>query len=82
MWPVWSRHIQEAFEQLRDDRHYGAMGGIGRIWFSSISEYADRRRIEGEAFDAFLIYLRAIDAENIAIENERAKAERDKSKTS
>lgn len=81
-WPEWSGYVYVAFQELRDDRHYGAMGGLGRIWFSSIKQYAEHYGIEGSAFDDFVTYLRAVDDENIAIQNERAKAEADKHKKS
>lgn len=80
-WPPWSGHIQSAFHELRDDRFYGAMGGLGRIYFHVISTYAQRYAIEGDGFDRFLTFLRAIDDEYVAVQNERAKAESDKHKT-
>lgn len=54
------------------------MGGLGRIYFQAISTYAGRYGIEGEAFDEFLTFMRAIDNEYVAVQNERAKAEADK----
>lgn len=79
-WPLWSGYLQSAFHELRDDRHYGAMGGLGRIYFQAINAYAERYGIDGSAFDEFLTFMRAIDDEYMAVQNERAKAEADKHK--
>jgi hypothetical protein len=54
------------------------MGGLGRIWFSSICDYAEKHGIAGQVFDDLLTFIRAIDDEYIAVQNERAKAEADK----
>ncbi len=56
------------------------MGGLGRIWFSSISGYSERHGIVGSAFDDFLIFIRAVDDEYVAVMNERAAAEAEKNK--
>lgn len=68
-------HIQTAWNDLRDDRHYGSMGGMGRIYFTAIDRYADRFAIVGDAFDAFLTYLRALDDEYLRHMAEKQKAE-------
>lgn len=77
-WPPWSVHIQVAFNELRDDRFYGSMGGLGRIYFTAIERYAQRFGIEGSAFDDFVTYVRAIDDEYVLVTNERAEAEHKK----
>lgn len=79
-WPTWSGYVQAAFHELRDDRFYGAMGGLGRIYFASISDYADRYGIAGSDFDDLVTLLRAVDDEYVAFQNEQAKAEADKHK--
>lgn len=81
-WPDWSGYIQAAFHELRDDRFYGAMGGLGRIYFSAIDAYAQRCGIGAEIFDQFLTFMRAIDDEYVAVMTERAKAEMEKNKKS
>lgn len=48
---------------LRDDRHFGAMGGCSTIFYSAISRYAEDHGIDGTEFDIFLTLLRAMDAE-------------------
>lgn len=58
------------------------MGGLGRIYYQTISLYAEDHGIVGSAFDEFLILLRAIDDEFVAVQNERAKAEAEKNKKS
>jgi hypothetical protein len=80
-WPIWSGYIQRAFDQLRDDRFYGAMGGLSRIYYQAKSRYAADHAIVGSAFGDFLIYLGAVDDEFVAITTERQKAEQDKHKT-
>lgn len=77
---MWSGHIYTAWSELRDDRHFGAMGGMGRIHFTAIDRYAERFGIAGEAFDDLLLFIRAIDDEYLLIASEKQKAEADKSK--
>lgn len=79
-WPEWSGYVQHAFYQLRDDRHYGATGGLGRVWWDSINNYAEKRGIVGSSFDDFETFFRAVDDEYVAVQNERAKEEADKNK--
>lgn len=77
-WPTWSESLQVAWRVLRDDRFYGAMGGLGRIYYSSISRYAADHGIEGEALHDFVLFLSAIDDEYVRFANEQAEAERKK----
>lgn len=79
-WPVWSGYVQHAWQELRDDRFYGAMGGMGRIYFAAINDYALRYEIVGSAFEDFKTFLRALDDEYIAHVSEKQKAEQTKSK--
>ena len=79
-WPEWAGHIRVAWQALRDDRHYGAMGGLGGIWFASIDRYACRHSITGAAFDRFETFLRALDGEYMLVMAERAEAERERAK--
>jgi hypothetical protein len=80
VWPAWSGHIREAWSELRDDRHVGAMGGMGRIYFSAIDQYAARFGIAGSYFDSLLIFIRAIDDEYIRHVLEKQEADRNKAK--
>lgn len=80
-WPVWSGYVQAAWHELRDDRFYGAMGGMGRIYFAAIDIYAARYNIDGSAFDDFVTFIRALDDEYIAHETKKQKAEQAKNKT-
>lgn len=77
-WPAWSGSIYRAWQALRDDRHYGAMGGLGRIYFTAKDRYAERYGIEGDEFDDFLMFIDAMDEEYVAVSNEKQKAESEK----
>lgn len=79
-WPAWSGYLQDAWGELVDDRHIGSMGGLGKIWFSSIKAYAEQFGIVGSEFNDFLTFIRAIDGEYLDIMRERAKAEAEKRK--
>lgn len=75
-WPPWSDYIRNAWGELRDDRHIGAMGGMGRIYFSAIHQYAVRSEISGSDFDDFLMFLRALDDEFMRHVAEKQKADK------
>jgi len=75
-WPSWSGSLQVAWDALRDDRHYGAMGGLGRIHFAAIDHYAARFGIDGAAFGEFAALIRALDDEYIALTLEEQKRAR------
>lgn len=77
-WPIWSGYIREAWDDLRDDRHVGDMGGMGRIYFTAIDRYAQRADLTGNDFDFFKACIRALDEEFIRYVNERQKAEAEK----
>jgi hypothetical protein len=79
-WPAWSLYIRNAWSELRDDRHFGSMGGMGRIYWTAIDRYALRYKIAGEAFESFLLFLRAIDDEYMQHIFEKQKEEQDKRK--
>lgn len=57
------------------------MGGLGRIWSESIRGYASSFGIVGSDLDDFVTFVRAIDEEYVAVQNEKAKAEMDKNKS-
>lgn len=52
-----------AWHSLKDDRHFGAMGGCSGIFYSAMSQYGRDHNIEGSEFQMFLILVRALDAE-------------------
>ena len=79
-WPEWSGYIRDAWNELINDRHIGAMGGQGRIWFASIDRYAERYGYVGSEFDDFRTFLRAVDDEYLKHAAEAAKAESEKRK--
>jgi hypothetical protein len=65
-----------AFQELSSDRQIGAMGGCGAIPSAAIGRYADRHRIDdADAFEAFRSAIRAMDAEYLAWQSEKAEAE-------
>lgn len=80
-WPVWAGYVRAAWHELRDDRFYGAMGGMGRIYFAAMDTYAQRYEIAGSDFDNFVTFMRALDDEYIAHMNEKQKTEQAKNKT-
>lgn len=79
-WPRWASHIYAAWIDLRDDRHYGDMGGLGGIYFTAIDRYAQRFNICGTAFDNFLMFIRVLDEEYIRHVSEKQKTEQNKNK--
>jgi hypothetical protein len=79
-WPAWAGTVRIAWAELRHDRHIGAMGGIGHIYFTAIDRYAERFGITGHAFDDLLIYLRAMDEEYVAHVMAMQEAERNKAR--
>ncbi|MES0168249.1 hypothetical protein NKJ87_20040 [Mesorhizobium sp. M0027] len=59
----WHQFYWQAWEALRFDRQYGAMGGESPIGFLAYDAYARRYGLEGEAFERFLAFMTAIDTE-------------------
>lgn len=53
-WPSWSGYLQHAWRVLRDDRSFGAMGGMGGIYYESLSRYAHDNAIPLEPFVTFM----------------------------
>jgi hypothetical protein len=76
----WHDFYWRAWEALRFDRQYGAMGGESPISFLAYDSYARRYGIEGEAFDRFHAFMTAIDTEWLIHAAEKAK-EREANKT-
>lgn len=83
-WPPWSGYIRTAWDALRDDRFMGDMGGMGGIYSTAIDGYAQRHGIEGEDFDNFVTFIRALDTEFLRhiSEKRKAQAEADKRRNS
>ena len=80
-WPLWAGYIHAAWNELRDDRFCGAMGGMGRIYFTAIENYAERYDIAGSAFDDFLMFVRVLDDEYMRHADEKQKTESKNTKT-
>lgn len=62
---------REAWIALRDDRFYGAMGGMGRIYYRALSRYA---RDHGIPLYPFITFVWAIDDEYVAVQLEKQNA--------
>lgn len=69
----WHGLLWRAWEALRYDRPYLAMGGEMPVSFASINAYAQRYGIERQDFDEFLYLFKEIDDEWLAICVEREK---------
>jgi hypothetical protein len=61
--PEWYAYYIRAWQFLRYDRQYGALGGESPIGFQALNVYARRYHIDGVAFDVFRALVSAIDAE-------------------
>lgn len=68
-WPEWSGTVREAWHSLRDDRFYGAMGGMSGIYYSSVSAYAHDH---GIPIRPFVDFVMALDGEFVSFSNEKA----------
>lgn len=80
-WPEWSGSYRRAWNILRDDRFYGAMGGMGRIYYAALATYAKKNDIDGDEFELFIQLVWAMDEEYILICDEKSKIEADKAKS-
>lgn len=69
-WPEWSGYLQRAWQVLHDDRFFGAMGGMGRIYYTAISQYARDNNIE---LEPFVTFIHAMDDVYIAYASEKQK---------
>jgi len=59
----WFGLYFRAWDALRFDRFYGALGGEGPISYMAISRYAIDHAIGGQDLDEFVHFLQAVDAE-------------------
>src|SRR5438874_1197361 len=66
-----STFAMQAFQDLKYDRQFGAMGGVLPLSFGALDAYARRYGIEGEAFDRFVILVRALDSVWVEATNKR-----------
>lgn len=69
----WHDLYFAAFDALRCDRFYGAMGGEGPIYYTALSRYASDNRITGTDLWLFNIFMNAVDGEWLAIRAEEDK---------
>jgi len=67
----WHNLYFSAFDALRFDRHFGAMGGEGPISYLAISQYCRDHQISGDNLFLFRSLFSAIDAEWLKIVSER-----------
>jgi hypothetical protein len=73
---AWHVFYVQAWQTLRYDRTYLAMGGETPIGFMVLDTFARRYGIEGEAFERFLAFMQAIDDEWLAHVDEQAKSKK------
>lgn len=59
----WHGLYFRAFDALRFDRFYGAMGGETPITYLARTRYADDLGLDGDDRDTFNLFLSAIDDE-------------------
>lgn len=72
----WFLLYFRAWENLRFDRFYGALGGEMPISYMAISRYSEDHGITGEDFRWFLHFVQACDAEWIDFTLEKEKGRR------
>lgn len=66
----------QAWQALKDDRPVDGFGGVGRIYYQALSQYARDMGFVGEELPMFMTMLRALDGEYIAwVAEERRKAD-------
>ncbi|MGY5812003.1 hypothetical protein ACXHXG_30425 [Rhizobium sp. LEGMi198b] len=70
---AWHGLYFRAWEDLRFDRFYGALGGEAPISYLAISRYAEDHGLRDEEFAQFKRFLQAIDAEWIKYASENAE---------
>lgn len=75
----WHDLYFRAFDALRCDRYYGAMGGEGPIYYTALSRYARDMGIDGLDLWYFNIFMNAIDGEWLSIRAEEIEASKSKS---
>ena len=71
----WHDLIWQAWEDLRYDRPYLAMGGELPVSFTAIETYARRYGLVGMEFEEFKVLFRAVDDEWLTYRAEKDKEE-------
>lgn len=71
----WHDLYWRAWDALRYDRPYGAMGGEMPISYVALSRYGRDNEIAGEDFGLFLRFMGAVDGEWLKRQAERLKTE-------
>jgi hypothetical protein len=56
----------DAWKTLSDDRHIDGMGGFGSIQYMTIRAYAADNGINGDDFQVFHAFIKALDAEYLS----------------
>lgn len=69
----WYSFLFEAFDALRYDRFYGAMGGESPISYMAMSRFAEDHEIRGEDFARFRLFIKIIDGIHIEVAARNAK---------
>jgi hypothetical protein len=79
-WPAWSGHLRTAWDELKDDRFIGAMGGMGRIYYTAIDAYGRRNAYAGDNFQQLTRFLRVLDDEYLRFVLDRQEQQRQRRK--
>lgn len=61
--PDWTERYWLAWMALRNDRHFGSMGGMSPIYYQALSRYARDHGYTGQTFAMFQRLVNAMDGE-------------------
>lgn len=78
---IWHEMYFRAFDALRFDRFYGALGGEGPISYLALSQFARDHGIAGIELGMFQTFMAAIDGEWLKVQAEAGKQRADKEAT-
>jgi hypothetical protein len=70
-----------AWNTLRGDRFFGAMGGVGRIYFTAIAAYADAVKLPPDELESFTRLIFDMDDVYVEFVTKKQKEETEKNKT-
>lgn len=70
----WHGFYLDAYDALRYDRFYGAMGGQMPITYQAISRFAEDHGIGGEEMTIFRTFMRVIDGVHLEIAAREAES--------
>jgi len=73
----WHDLYFRAFDDLRFDRFYGALGGEGPITYLAKSRYAEDLGLSGTDLRFFHLFMNVVDGEHLSQVGERAAASKE-----